>query len=126
MFSWTTPARRPDGDATSGGGSLYPGQRVSTTAAVAAAAASSSTTTTTTAATAIRGTIRPPDYTREQHLESYLKDVTLQRSTRRVSAGTWVPSFVRSFVRSCFVVTKGNPAGRINIHGDGKIEKKHR
>lgn len=82
MFSWSTPARRPDGDATSGGGSFYPGQRVSTTAAAAA----STTTTTTQAATAIRGTIRPPDYTREQHLESYLKDVTLQRSTRRVSA----------------------------------------
>jgi hypothetical protein len=53
------------------------------------------------AATAIQGTIRPPppssgstaggpaavEYTRQQHLESYLQDETLSKSTRKVSAG---------------------------------------
>mmetsp|Transcript_17996 Transcript_17996/g.27863 ORF Transcript_17996/g.27863 Transcript_17996/m.27863 type:complete len:385 (+) Transcript_17996:49-1203(+) len=38
-------------------------------------------------ATAIQGTIRAPkEYSRAQHLQSYLEDSTLQRSTRRVSA----------------------------------------
>lgn len=36
----------------------------------------------------ISGSIRPPEYTRAQHIESYLNDDTLKRSTRRVSAGT--------------------------------------
>lgn len=47
----------------------------------------STSTPTTTTATAIQGSIRPPDYTRQQHLDSYLNDEMLKRSTRRVSTG---------------------------------------
>ena len=39
------------------------------------------------ASTAIQGSIRPPEHSRVQHLDSYLKDATLQRSTRRVPPG---------------------------------------
>jgi len=35
----------------------------------------------------IQGTIRPPDFTRQQHLESYCHDDILKRSTRKVSTG---------------------------------------
>ena len=57
-----------------------------TTASSSTSAASSS------AATVIQGSIRPPgapppDYTRQQHLDSYLQDDTLSKSTRRVSTG---------------------------------------
>ncbi|GKY94100.1 hypothetical protein MPSEU_000376400 [Mayamaea pseudoterrestris] len=34
---------------------------------------------------AVRGSIRPPEYSRQQHLESFLEDETLKRSTRKVS-----------------------------------------
>jgi hypothetical protein len=37
---------------------------------------------------AVRGSIRPPpEYTRQQHLDSFVDDETLKRSTRKVSAG---------------------------------------
>jgi hypothetical protein len=53
------------------------------------------------AATAIQGSIRPPPndggssggnnpYSRQQHLDSYLMDDTLSKSTRRVSTGAFL------------------------------------
>lgn len=72
MFSWsnnatTTTSRR----------NQYPGRRTSQS----------------TTANAIAGSIRPPSsrqYSRAEHLKSYLEDATLQRSTRQVSAGTYI------------------------------------
>lgn len=60
MFSWNS--KRPSSTTTS----TYPAQRVATT---------------------VQGSIRPPEYTRSQHIDSYLNDETLKRSTRKVSAG---------------------------------------
>jgi hypothetical protein len=58
------------------------------------------------AATAIQGSIRPPasssdnvPYSRQQHLDSYLMDDTLSKSTRRVSTGM--------FFRVCVLVLLG-------------------
>lgn len=69
MFQWS--GRRPSSVSSTGSGSSgYPGSRVAPT---------------------IAGSIRPPPcLTRQQHLDSYLDDPTLQRSTRRVSNGTRV------------------------------------
>jgi hypothetical protein len=65
-----------------------------------------------TAATAIQGSIRPPPsndstnpFTRQQHLDSYLMDDTLSKSTRRVSTGTTF------FVSSLRVLIVGRRAG---------------
>ena len=70
MFSWSQ-------NGSSGGGNQYPGRRMKRGSNNPAAA------------TAVEGSIRPPaDFTRAQHLESYLEDATLKRSTRKVSAGT--------------------------------------
>ncbi|CAB9499002.1 Modifier of rudimentary (Mod(r)) protein [Seminavis robusta] len=63
MFSWSTPAGR--GTPNAG----YPGARNASPVR----------------ATAINGTIRAPEFTRAQHIESYLNDGTLKRSTRQVS-----------------------------------------
>lgn len=65
MFSWSSAATRrpPTTD--------YPGSRTSPAVV----------------AQTIGGSIRPPDITRAQHLESYLQDDHLKRSTRRVSHG---------------------------------------
>ena len=64
MFSWSSQSR---GTPSPG----YPGSRTHTPPR----------------AQAISGSIRPPEHTRAQHIESYLNDDTLKRSTRRVSAG---------------------------------------
>jgi len=61
MFSWSSARQRPPGTG-------YPASRL------------------TPVAQTVQGSIRPPEYTRSQHLESYLNDDTLKRSTRRVSA----------------------------------------
>jgi len=74
MFSWSSANRAerstPRGTPNAG----YPGTRTppSNSSPVRAQA--------------INGSIRPPDLTRAQHIESYLNDETLKRSTRRVSA----------------------------------------
>jgi len=75
MFSWNT------------GGGGDPHRRTQS---------SSDAATPTTTAPIIEGSIRPPsdysntsNYTRQQHLDSYLKDETLARSTRKVSTGTY-------------------------------------
>jgi hypothetical protein len=64
------------------------------------------------AATAIQGSIRPPPsndsanpFTRQQHLDSYLMDDTLSKSTRRVSTGTTF------FVSSLCIFIVGRRAG---------------
>jgi hypothetical protein len=63
MFSWSSGVtRRPSGSTTS----TYPAQRVAQT---------------------VEGSIRPPEYSRSQHIQSYLTDETLKKSTRKVSAG---------------------------------------
>jgi hypothetical protein len=36
-------------------------------------------------ATTVQGSIRPPEYTRSQHIDSYLNDETLKRSTRKAA-----------------------------------------
>lgn len=59
MFSWSSSQRRPST-------STYPAQRVAQT---------------------VQGSIRPPEHSRSQHIQSYLNDETLKRSTRKVSAG---------------------------------------
>lgn len=82
MFSWSTA--RPKGNATS---TTYPGSRV------------------TPVAQTVQGSIRPPEYTRLQHLESYLNDDVLKRSTRRVSEGM----YERSRQTSCFSTTYISP-----------------
>ena len=67
MLGW---GNYPSSKRTSGSSSSqYPGRRVHTP---------------------VEGSIRPSgsDYSRAQHLKSYVDDSTLQRSTRRVSAGT--------------------------------------
>mmetsp|Transcript_33124 Transcript_33124/g.54690 ORF Transcript_33124/g.54690 Transcript_33124/m.54690 type:complete len:389 (-) Transcript_33124:318-1484(-) len=60
MFSWSSTSRK-------GGGRGYPAAN------------------NTPVAQTIQGTIRPPEFSRQQHLESYRNDATLQRSTRKVS-----------------------------------------
>jgi len=67
MFSWSQTATKRQSSA-----SQYPGRRSSNGVH----------------APVVEGSIRPPnkDLTRAQHLESYLEDATLQRSTRRVSS----------------------------------------
>lgn len=71
MFSWSHGGSGSSGG--SGSRNQYPGRRSSKYTA-----------------TAVEGTIRAPtDYTRAQHLQSFLEDSTLKRSTRRVSAGTY-------------------------------------
>jgi len=80
MFSWSN--NNNSSTSTSRINSSYPGRRLQ---AQRASAAGTSTTT----ATPIQGSIRPPStqqYTRKQHLTSYIEDPTLQRSTRRVSS----------------------------------------
>jgi hypothetical protein len=79
MFSWSN--NNNDGGRRS---RAYPGHRASSAAA----------------AQPIEGSIRPPDsqYSRAQHLSSYLEDPTLSRSTRRVSSGTCVVYNVHVFV----------------------------
>ena len=63
MFQWSTNRRRTSE-------STYPANRTGNVV------------------TGIQGTIRPPEkYTRVQHLESYLNDATLKRSTRRIPPG---------------------------------------
>jgi hypothetical protein len=67
MFQWSANRRRTDSGSGTG---AYPAMR-------AVMAASS-----------IQGSIRPPaGATREQHLDSYLNDATLKRSTRRIPPG---------------------------------------
>ena len=76
MFSWSNNTST----STSRAKSTYPGRRLQQNRAAAAAA------------TPIQGSIRPPSsgsHTRAQHLTSYIEDPTLQRSTRRVSSGTF-------------------------------------
>jgi Modifier of rudimentary (Mod(r)) protein len=102
MFSWTSNRRGPGaagaaaGESSSAYGSAYP-------AAGTARVTTASTTTTTTTATPILGSIRPPDtasnisngttgISRQRHLESFLSDDTLKRSTRRVSSGKFCSS----------------------------------
>ena len=69
MFSWSSSNanKKPSGQ--------YPGRRIKRDSNVH---------------TPVEGSIRPSGsgYTRAQHLKSYVEDSTLQRSTRRVSAGT--------------------------------------
>lgn len=77
MFSWSNN----NNSSTSKVSSSYPGRRLQAQRVSA---------TSTAAATPIQGTIRPPSnankqHTRAQHLNSYIEDPTLQRSTRRVS-----------------------------------------
>jgi len=67
MFSWSTSATRSQ---PSPG---YPGARTSSRSPQRAQI--------------ISGSIRPPEVSRAQHIESYLNDDTLKRSTRRVSTG---------------------------------------
>lgn len=66
MFSWSSTSRKGG----TGGRSGYPA--ANRTPAVAQT---------------IQGTIRPPEFSRQQHLDSYRNDTTLQRSTRKVSQG---------------------------------------
>ena len=113
MFSWSTGRQRGgnnsnsssnngDGSTTSdGGGAMYPGNRFSSATASAA----------TGVATAIRGTIRPPEFSRKQHIDSYVENDMLRRSTRRVSTGTfsccfgfWVSFAVFFFI--CLIVIR--------------------
>ena len=70
MFSWSTPSSRGTGPQPG-----YPGARTSNVVAQP-----------------IVGSIRPPEYSRAQHIESYLNDNTLKKSTRRVSSGMLVKS----------------------------------
>lgn len=65
---------------------------------------SETTSSTTFVAPAIRGSIRPPSlqqgqqqHTRQEHLESYLNDETLKRSTRKVSYGMYMYFNIVSF-----------------------------
>lgn len=70
MFSWSQTSTKRN--------TQYPGRRQANAV---------------TTATALEGSIRPPStLTRAQHLESYLQDSTLSRSTRRVSTGTFPTS----------------------------------
>jgi hypothetical protein len=64
MFSWSTDRPKPTGP-------TYPANR----------------STSTPVAQIVQGSIRPPELTRAQHLESYLNDDVLKKSTRRVSTG---------------------------------------
>jgi len=66
MFSWGNSGK----GRRSSQSSSYPGTRVDSTPPVAQT---------------IPGSIRPPAFTRQQHLDSYLNDATLKASTRRVS-----------------------------------------
>ena len=80
MFSWSQTATKRQSSSSSSS-SQYPGRRIN------------NNTRNGVTAPVVEGSIRPPpspqDLTRAQHLESYLEDATLQRSTRRVSAGTF-------------------------------------
>ena len=86
MFSWSN---NNNNSSTSRTNSTYPGRRGA-------------------AATSIEGSIRPPSsshqhHTRKQHLTSYIEDPTLQKSTRKVSSGTYVVfSALSCFVSFCF------------------------
>ena len=64
MFSWSTDRPNPTG-------SIYPASR----------------STSTPLAQIVQGSIRPPELTRAQHLQSFLNDDVLKKSTRRVSTG---------------------------------------
>jgi hypothetical protein len=81
MFSWSNNDKSSTTSARVN--SSYPGRRLQAQRASA----------TSTTATPIQGSIRPPSnqqpHTRKQHLTSYIEDPTLQRSTRRVSSGTY-------------------------------------
>lgn len=70
MFSWSASRKGGTGGRPSNNMSSYPASRPPV-------------------AQTIQGTIRPPDISRQQHLDSYTKDATLMRSTRKVSAGEY-------------------------------------
>lgn len=80
MFSWSQTSTKRQSSTSASNAHQYPGKR------------SSSRNGKSGVHTPLEGSIRPPtngsELTRAQHLESYLKDPTLQRSTRKVSSGT--------------------------------------
>ena len=112
MFSWSKSSKQGgngggnsnsngNGNGNSGGISRYPAQRpggagVSSSFHSSNNSASSSSTGEPVVAQTIQGSIRAPEYTRAKHLESYLNDPTLQRSTRKVSAGKFNVSWYTS------------------------------
>lgn len=74
MFQWSN--KRSSGSSANSG---YPGSRTATT---------------------IQGSIRPPTITRKEHIDSYLLDTNLKKSTRKVSKGMYEYTFLDIFVQS--------------------------
>jgi hypothetical protein len=81
MFSWSAKPKRGSGSDSHTQTGSYPGNR-------SQSQSQSSNSNSYSHAPTIQGSIRgPSSFTRAQHLEAYLNDETLKRSTRRVSAG---------------------------------------